>query len=569
MAVNEAFARSTLWGRGRRLWRAVTPKLGSVDYAAIVKHVREDGRLSGRYAFMNLMACAIATLGLLLSSPAVIIGAMLISPLMGPIVQFGMSLCILDLRALRSSLLSLAIGIALALAISFGIVWLSPLTEVTPEIIARTQPNLFDLLVAIFSGLAGGYAVIIRKGETIVGVAIATALMPPLCVTGYGIATGSFAIASGAAFLFMTNLLAIALSVTLLAKLYGFGSSHSPTHTIWQSALIVVTFMALSVPLGLALKRIAVQAQVATLARAAIDQFYSGTQSRVSEFKIDKTSSGETRVNAVVLGRKYLPSADHDLQALIDKETGRHIVLSLDQVMIDRDVSLEQSELLREAENSVAEPLESRLEALQQKQSLHDEMIQAAPFKVGALDLDDAKHVARLYPAPGIALPLAAYHEAETDLAARYPGWKIRLTPPALPLPSIYFDDASAKISQAAAAAIADTAWTLDRWHVGEIEVIGHSSSTGSSRANEKLAKARAQAVLGALMSKTVNGTAVAQPPSSEQHAEERQYGLRRFQRVDVNIVSLQTSALTGASSVASPPVPQPRAAKTPGVDKQ
>src|SRR5574337_1061920 len=221
--------------------------VGQVDHAEIVAAVTPEAYLSRRYLFMIAMSCAIAMLGLLQSSPAVIIGAMLISPLMGPIMGLGFSLCIVDLYSMRRSLIALAVGTALALAVSGLITYLSPLHEATPEILARTRPNLFDLLVAVFSGLAGAYTVVKRKGEAIVGVAIATALMPPLAVVGYGLALGDFRIAGGAAFLFMTNLLAIALCTTLVARWYGFGARNSPTHTLWQSALVIVTFALISV----------------------------------------------------------------------------------------------------------------------------------------------------------------------------------------------------------------------------------------------------------------------------------------------------------------------------------
>ena len=110
------------------LWRAHHLHVaGPIDHATVVSHVREDGQFRGRYAFMTMMACGIATLGLLLSSPAVIIGAMLISPLMGPIVLFGFSLCILDLKAMRKSLLALTAGTLLAVGASYVIVKISPI----------------------------------------------------------------------------------------------------------------------------------------------------------------------------------------------------------------------------------------------------------------------------------------------------------------------------------------------------------------------------------------------------------------------------------------------------------
>ena len=201
-----------------------------VDQAEVLEHLREDGGLSVRYGILTALSCAIAILGLLLSSPAVIIGAMLISPLMTPIMLFGFSLATLDQRLVRQSLTAIAVGTLLAIVQSMAIVWLSPLKSATPEILARTSPNFFDLLVAIFSALAGAYAVSQRKGETIVGVAIATALMPPLAVIGYGIATRDWAIFSGAGGLFMTNLLAIGLTASIVAKVFGFGA-HNASRT--------------------------------------------------------------------------------------------------------------------------------------------------------------------------------------------------------------------------------------------------------------------------------------------------------------------------------------------------
>ncbi len=136
-------------------------------------------------------------LGLLLSSPAVVIGAMLISPLMSPILGLGFSLALFDFAEMRRSLTALAIGSAAAVIFTVVIVTASPLKATTAEILARTRPSLFDLLVALFAALAGTFAIIRGRGETIVGVAIATALMPPLAVVGYGIATWNLPVLAG------------------------------------------------------------------------------------------------------------------------------------------------------------------------------------------------------------------------------------------------------------------------------------------------------------------------------------------------------------------------------------
>ncbi len=178
------------------------------------------------YWLQIIFAAGIATLGLVLNSPAVIIGAMLISPLMNPILASGLALAtgdiVLGLRAFINLLLSCAAAIAFAVLL----VVILPFREMTAEITARTQPNVLDLVIALFSGAVGSVAICREvKGvvTSIPGVAIAVALMPPLCVVGYGIglffvldaATG-WRVASGGGLLFLTNLVAITLTAMLV-----------------------------------------------------------------------------------------------------------------------------------------------------------------------------------------------------------------------------------------------------------------------------------------------------------------------------------------------------------------
>jgi uncharacterized hydrophobic protein (TIGR00271 family) len=173
--------------------------------------------ISLNYGLELILSAGIATLGLVLNSPAVVIGAMLVSPLMGPILAAGLSLAASDLYLGVKSLAGVAISIAAAILFSAGIVWLLPFHVPTSEILARTQPNVLDLGVAILSGLAGSI-VICRGGEgggvtAMPGVAIAVALMPPLCTVGFGIGSGfDWQIMSGAGLLFLTNLVAITAS---------------------------------------------------------------------------------------------------------------------------------------------------------------------------------------------------------------------------------------------------------------------------------------------------------------------------------------------------------------------
>jgi len=173
-----------------------------------------------------VFSAGIATLGLVLNSPAVVIGAMLISPLMGPILASGLAFAASDIYLGVKSFFTLVGSILASVTFSAVLVWLLPFQSPTSEILARTQPNLLDLGVAVFSGLAGSF-VMARSlsggaASALPGVAIAVALMPPLCTVGFGVGSGwNWQIMSGAGLLFLTNLLAIAGSAFLVFYLVG------------------------------------------------------------------------------------------------------------------------------------------------------------------------------------------------------------------------------------------------------------------------------------------------------------------------------------------------------------
>lgn len=178
------------------------------------------------YILELLFAAGIATLGLVLNSPAVVIGAMLISPLMGPILAAGLAFAASDVYLGVKSVFSLIVSVLSSVAFSAALVWLLPFQSPTSELLARTQPNLLDLAVAVFSGLAGS-TVVARSlsggaASALPGVAIAVALMPPLCTVGFGVGSGwNWQIISGAALLFLTNLVAIAASAFLVFYMVG------------------------------------------------------------------------------------------------------------------------------------------------------------------------------------------------------------------------------------------------------------------------------------------------------------------------------------------------------------
>ncbi len=177
--------------------------------------------ISFKGANLWILACAIlvASVGLNVNSTAVIIGAMLISPLMGPIVGSGFALGIYDFDLLKKSLKNLAVATLVSLFVSALYFWLSPFKQAQSELLARTSPNIYDVLIAFFGGLVGVIAMTrVEKGNPIPGVAIATALMPPLCTAGYGLATGNFKFFFGALFLYTINCVFIGIATFIIVK---------------------------------------------------------------------------------------------------------------------------------------------------------------------------------------------------------------------------------------------------------------------------------------------------------------------------------------------------------------
>lgn len=177
----------------------------------------------GTNLWILIFAILIASVGLNMNSTAVIIGAMLISPLMGPIAGVGYSIATYDRLLLRKSLKNYIGSGAAAILTSFIYFSLTPMHSEHSEILARTSPTIYDVFIALFGGLAGIVAISSKnKGNVIPGVAIATALMPPLCTAGYGLAIGNFGYFLGAIYLFLINSVFIALAAMLVSQLMKF-----------------------------------------------------------------------------------------------------------------------------------------------------------------------------------------------------------------------------------------------------------------------------------------------------------------------------------------------------------
>ena len=400
----------------------------SIDKPEVIARRRTECHLTARYLLMITLSAGIAILGLLLSSPAVVIEAMLLSPLMDPIMGVGFALATGDFRWLRQAARNLAIGAVFAVIFCAVIVTVSPLQTITTEIAARTRPNLFDLLVAIFSAIAGAYAMIRGREGTIVGVAIATALMPPLAVVGFGVATWNWTVFSGALLLFVTNLAAIALTGTAMARLYGFSSHLSEKQTWLQTGLIAGVLVALAVPLGLATMQIGWETQAARQMRGTVLEVFDGS-ARISQIEPDFQTT-PLEVSATVLTPAIISNAEQQAARAMTRQLGREVKLSLTQIRVGTT-----SQAAEEAQLAAAREQEEASVAQARDLTEWLSLLAGVPAEEVTIDRERRRALVNARPLEGATL--AAYRELERRIDALEPDWDIRLTPPARSLPPI------------------------------------------------------------------------------------------------------------------------------------
>lgn len=219
-------------------------------YPEVIESIRKNIFFRGTNLWVLMFAIFIASIGLNINSTAVIIGAMLISPLMGPIMGLGLGAGIMDFRLIRLAAYNFLIAIVIGLIVSAIYFYLTPLSEAHSELLARTTPSVYDVFIALFGGLAGIIATSSReKGNVIPGVAIATALMPPLCTAGYGLATGNIYFFLGAIYLFFINSVFICLGTFLIVRFLKFPKHrYADVRTgrrmrTWIIVIVILTFI--------------------------------------------------------------------------------------------------------------------------------------------------------------------------------------------------------------------------------------------------------------------------------------------------------------------------------------
>lgn len=220
------------------------------DFETIHQTIESGITFRGTNLWVLIFAIFIASVGLNVNSTAVIIGAMLISPLMGPINGMGYSIATYDMPLLQRSIKNFSFAVTVSLLTSAFYFFISPVSMARSELLARTTPTIYDVLIALSGGMAGIIAVSSKnKGNVIPGVAIATALMPPLCTAGYGLANGKWMFMLGALYLFTINTVFIGISSVIISRILKF-----PIRTIpdpvrrkrintWLSIIITITIL--------------------------------------------------------------------------------------------------------------------------------------------------------------------------------------------------------------------------------------------------------------------------------------------------------------------------------------
>jgi uncharacterized hydrophobic protein (TIGR00271 family) len=361
-----------IWRQITALWtRYMDERTRNINHREIISELVRRAEMSEGYLSSIILANLIALLGLLTNSVAVVIGAMLISPLMGPIFSLGLAFTMGDLVLSRRALRTIASSILLTVVVAAIFSLLSPLKEPTHEILARTRPNVYDLLIAVFAGAAGALALCTRKNYlfTTTGVAVATAVIPPLSVVGYGLGTWQLAIAAGGFLLFFTNLVAIVISSDLLFYLFRFRGSMAmesayPVRKRLQimGVLLVVISIPLMITLVNDIRKVNLTRRVEGILKS---HFNVKRQSRLTTVAIGK-DNGTLTVNASINTVKYVDSGTRTrVEGELVGRLGRPVDLELEQVIV-RSGAVEPPTQLRPV-IPVAAPQPETLKTLREK----------------------------------------------------------------------------------------------------------------------------------------------------------------------------------------------------------
>ena len=313
--------------------------------------IRKNIYFRGHNVFILACAIIIASVGLNVNSIPVIIGAMLISPVMGPILGFGYSLGVQDTQLLKDSLRNLAIMVGISIIASTLFFLLSPLRLEHPtELLARTNPTIYDVLIALFGGFAGILEISRKeKGTVLSGVAIATALMPPLCTVGYGLAILNWSYALGAFYLFIINSIFIALATFVSVKLMKFptvSNEHEGTHDRLRTGYVALILVAIIVPSVFSAVRIVKETNFNTQVARLVEENKTIGKGFIYDYSVDMSAKPAT-IELYMAGEKLSYSDKERLYNAAEKYgISRNQLIFREEAVNSRE-SISDSELVR------------------------------------------------------------------------------------------------------------------------------------------------------------------------------------------------------------------------------
>ena len=333
--------------------------------AEVIEGIRAGAQFRGANLWVLIFAIFIASLGLNVNSTAVIIGAMLVSPLMGPIIGMGLAVGINDLDLLKSSMKNFAVATVVSILTAMVYFLLSPFKEAQSELLARTSPTLYDVMIAFFGGAAGILALCTKgKGNVIPGVAISTALMPPLCTAGYGLATGQWMFFLGAFYLFFINTVFISLATFLGVRVLSFRTVENVTRERAMKArrvmmgLVILTMVPAAI-LTFSLVRQSFFKQNVT---SFIDEQLNWTGTQIISHRVDRK---EQVLHVAVIGAEV----DSVQQRLAEQQLPNYHLADYRLVLIQ---GVQSDSLLQRVSRIETSRSDYKKTVLQQSQQIHD-----------------------------------------------------------------------------------------------------------------------------------------------------------------------------------------------------
>ena len=317
----------------------------------VVDEIASGVTFKGANLWILICAVFIASLGLNINSTAVIIGAMLISPLMGPILGMGLAVGIDDLPLLRRAVKNYMVATIIGIITATVYFLLTPFQGVQSELLARTEPTIYDVLIAFFGGAAGIVAASIKdKGNVIPGVAIATALMPPLCTAGYGIATGNLAFFAGASLLYFINTVFIAVATTFGVFLLRFRRKHfvDPQRCKFVHRMILAIAILTMIPAGY----MTVRMMRTSLFDKQLSNFVQHSLNWKGTQVISQHLYGDSVLQIVALGKEVTPEQKKKAQKELNEHSRlKHLKLAVIQGNESADLASERGNLLTISKN--------------------------------------------------------------------------------------------------------------------------------------------------------------------------------------------------------------------------